>query len=105
MRKILWIALLAGKVNADFSASTGIHDGEGVIKQLLVGASTAQLCSTLLMNGRDRIGEVIRDLSSWMDGKGYRAVSDFRGLLSQEDSTDPAAYERSQYIKALTGVS
>ena len=64
-----------------------------------------QLCSTLLKNGRDRIGEVLEDIRTWMDRKGYATVAEFNGLLCQEHSEDPGSYERNQYIKALTGVS
>jgi len=33
-----WVALLAGKLKCDIAASTGIHNHETVIKQLLAGA-------------------------------------------------------------------
>ena len=33
-----WIAIMANKVDCDLAASTGVHDGEAVIKQLLAGA-------------------------------------------------------------------
>ncbi len=101
-----WIALLSGDIeDADFAAATGIHDGEAVIKQLLVGARAVQVCSTLYRNGLGRIGEMLRALSAWMDGRGYGAIADFNGLLCQERSEHPEAYERSQYIKALVGIS
>lgn len=98
-----WIALMAGEVPADFSAATGIHDAEGVIKHLLAGASSVQLCSTLLKNGVNRITDIITGIEEWMDRKGYSKISDFNGLLSQENSSHPEAYERSQYIKSVVG--
>ncbi len=100
-----WIALMAGEVSADFSAATGVHDTEGVIKHLLAGAKSAQLCSTLLKNGVNRIGEITGGLESWMDRKGYSKISDFNGILSQENSSHPESYERSQFIRSVVGVS
>ncbi len=100
-----WIALMAGEVPADFSAATGVHDAEGVIKHLLAGASSVQLCSTLLKNGVGRITDILRGLEEWMDKKEYGKISDFNGILSQENSSHPEAYERSQFIKSVVGLS
>ncbi|MBA4321959.1 MAG: diguanylate cyclase, partial [Odoribacter sp.] len=40
-----WVALLAGKIKCEIAASTGIHNHETVIKQLLAGADAVQLVS------------------------------------------------------------
>jgi dihydroorotate dehydrogenase (fumarate) len=100
-----WVALMSGEMECDLSASTGVHDGTAVIKQLLAGARTVQVCSVLMDHGMDRVGQMLSDLSEWMDRKGYASISDFNGLLCQERSAHPEAYERSQYIKALVGIS
>lgn len=100
-----WIALMSGEVNADLSAATGIHDGNSVIKQLLAGASTVQLCSVLMNDGLEIIGEMNSFLEDWMEDKQYESIADFRGILSQKSSEHPESYERTQYIKALVGIS
>ncbi|MCK5197337.1 MAG: dihydroorotate dehydrogenase-like protein [Spirochaetales bacterium] len=100
-----WIALMSGEVSADFSAATGIHDAEGVIKHLLAGAKSVQLCSALLKNGVSRISDIKTEIETWMEKKEYGKISDFNGILSQENSTHPEAYERSQFIKSVVGVS
>ena len=46
-----WILLLAGKIDSDLAATTGIHDGLDVAKQLLAGAAVTQICSTIYSNG------------------------------------------------------
>lgn len=99
-----WIALMSGEVPADFSAATGIHDGESVIKHLLAGARSVQLCSTLLKNGISRISDIKKEIKMWMEKKEYGKISDFNGILSQENSTHPEAYERSQFIKSVVGL-
>ena len=100
-----WIALLAGELDIDFAAATGIHDGKGVVKQLLVGASSVQLCSTLYRNGISHIQHCLVEIEEWMKRHNYERIEDFRGRLSQKESPNPEAYERSQYIKALVGIS
>jgi len=100
-----WIALLSDKVGCDISASTGIHDASGVIKQLLVGATTTQLCSTLYINGSIRIQEILEDLTRWMEQKKYKNISDFRGKLSLKKADNPVLYHRVQYMKHLTDIN
>lgn len=99
-----WISLLAGRIDCDLAATTGVHTGEDAIKQLLAGATTVQLCSTLYKNGYSRIGQILDDMRQWMEVKGYTRLEDFRGRLSQARSDDPDAFERVQYIKALVGI-
>jgi dihydroorotate dehydrogenase (fumarate) len=99
-----WVALMSGELDCDLSATTGVTDSNAVIKQLLAGAKTAQLCSTLFQNGIEYIKTIQQGLGSWMDRHGYSHVEEFRGMLCQEKSDNPEAYERSQYIKALVGI-
>jgi len=37
------------------------------------------------------------------EGKGYGSLSDFRGKMSQAKSSNPAAYERVQFMKYFGG--
>jgi dihydroorotate dehydrogenase (fumarate) len=100
-----WIALLSGEVECDFAATTGVHDSAGVIKQLLVGAKAVQLCSVLYRNTVAYIKDILTQLEDWMDKHNFNRIEDFCGKLCQEASEHPEAYERSQYIKALVGIS
>lgn len=100
-----WVALMSGEIESDLSASTGIHDSSAVIKQLLAGAKSVQLCSVLMKEGFGSIDTMLQGLGSWMDRKGFEKISDFNGMLCQERSAHPEAYERSQYIKALVGIA
>ncbi|MFP4637320.1 MAG: dihydroorotate dehydrogenase-like protein [Spirochaetaceae bacterium] len=100
-----WISVLYPEVGCDLSASTGVHTGTEAVKLLLAGAQTVQVCSTLYKNGIDRIATIRGDIERWMTEKGYGSVDEFRGRLNQSQSEHPEAYERFQYIKALTGVS
>ncbi len=98
-----WIAIMAERVNCDLAASTGVHDGVALIKQLLAGADAVQVASTLYQNGKGRIGEMLKTLEDWMESKNYSSLSDFRGKMSQAKSSNPAAYERSQFMKYFGG--
>lgn len=99
-----WIALLSGRVSCDLAASTGVHDGAGVIKMLLAGASAVQICSTLYLNGMEQIDRILKQLESWMKKHGSDSIEKIRGKLSQMESDRPELYERLQYIRALVGI-
>ncbi len=94
-----WIALLSGaKIDCDLSASTGAHYHTGVIKQLLAGAQTVQLCSTLYQNGIPYIATILKDLKSWMEGHNFKTIDDFRGKSLENQTTD-ASFERVQFMR------
>ena len=94
-----WIAIMNGRVDCDLAASTGVHDGDGVIKQLLAGANAVQVASTLYRNGLDVVSELNERLVAWMQKKEYETLDDFRGMLSQQSIGNPAAYDRVQFVK------
>jgi len=98
-----WIAIMAERVNCDLAASTGVHDGTALIKQILAGADAVQVASTLYKNGKGQIAEMLKTLKGWMEQKGYASLSDFRGKMSQAKSSNPAAYERVQFMKYFGG--
>lgn len=103
-QSLRWTALLAGRYKIDLSASTGIHDAATVLKFILAGATTVQLCSVLYRNGLDLITTILKDMTTWMESHSIEALPEIRGKLSQMQSNDPELYERLQYIKALVGI-
>lgn len=100
-----WIAIMAQRVSCDLAASTGIHNGEAVVKQLLAGANAVQVASTLYKNGFDRIPEMINFLANWMEEHNYETIDEFRGKMSQASTKNPAAYERVQFMMHFAGLN
>jgi len=98
-----WIAVMAEKVACDLAASTGVHDGAAVIKQLLAGADAVQVVSSLYNNGMEYLKEMLGDLEQWMERKNFSRLSSFKGKMSQDSSSDPAIYERAQFMRYFGG--
>ena len=95
-----WTAIVSGKVpGIDISCSTGVHDWEDVIKCLLAGASTVQMCSALYTHGGEIIAQILTCIEEWMHQVHYESVSQFRGKLSYANIPNPSLYERSQFMK------
>jgi dihydroorotate dehydrogenase (fumarate) len=97
-----WIALLSSKIDCELVASTGIYDAEGVIKYLLAGAFSIQLCSVLYKNKLTSIEKIRRGLEGWMRQKGYNSINDFKGIISKMHEAEPV-FDRVQFIRKTTG--
>ena len=98
---LLWIAVLAGQVDASIAATSGVRSAAEVIKYLLAGADVVMTTSSLLRSGPRHMADLLRGLAQWMVDKGYDDVDQLRGAMSQRQAADPAAYERANYIKVL----
>ena len=96
-----WIAILSPQVSMSLAASGGVDRAPEAIKLLLVGATVVMMCSTLLRNGPARLKEVLLGLRNWMFEREYSSLEILRGSMSHRFTSDPSAFERANYIKAL----
>lgn len=95
-----WVGIVSSLVNQiEVCASTGIHDGEAVIKQLLAGAKTVQVCTALYKNGAEYIKNMNEDIQRWMEKNTFDRIKDFRGRLNYKHIKDPSVFERSQFMR------
>jgi len=99
-----WVALLSNRLRCEVAASTGIHSGQALIKQLLAGAQTVQVASLLYKEGINSVSSLLSELDEWMDKKEFATIDDFRGLLSINRADNPGAYERVQFMKHFSGI-
>jgi len=99
------IALAADIVpGLSLASSTGIHSGEAVVKMLLAGANATQVCSAVYKSGPAIITQMLSFIEKWMADKGFNKIEDFRGLQSYARITEPAAYERSQFMRHFSNM-
>lgn len=94
-----WIALSSGTIKTDFAASTGVHSGEDAVKLLLAGASVVQVASAIYKKGPSAITEMNQFIAEWMKKHEYKLISDFKGKLSFTSMQNPAAWERTQFMR------
>lgn len=98
-----WIAIMSGRVNCSLAASTGIHDGDAVLKQILAGADAVEIASTIYQNGLSQVEKMLEKIQFWMNLKGFENLNDFKGLMNQQKYERPAAFERTQFMKYFRG--
>ena len=101
---LLWIALLYGRVPISLAATTGVQSSTEVIKYILAGADVAMTASALYKHGIGYIKTMNRELESWMFSKEFENIKAFKGIMSQQDISDPTGYERINYMKILGSV-
>ncbi len=97
-----WIAILYKRIAVDFAATGGVYTGEDAVKLLLSGANVTMMASALLKHGIPHLKVVEQQMRDWMEKHEYESVNQMHGALSQIHCDDPSAFERAQYMRALT---
>ncbi len=98
-----WISILAGKVDSSLIASTGVHDGQSIIKEILAGADATQVVSALYKHGIEYIEDMLTELKEWMTRHDFDSLDDFRAKMSQKNIENPAVVERVQFMNYFEG--
>jgi len=98
---LLWLGVLYGRVTPSLAASTGVRTVDDVVKYLLAGADVVMTTSALLQHGIGHMRQLVDGLDDWLERREMQSLTPIRGLLRQRNISDPAAYERANYIKIL----
>jgi len=97
-----WVAILHGRIQADLALTSGVHTANDVLRSIMAGASVTQVASELIAKGPGRATEVLADMEKWMAEFEYISVRQMCGSMSQKAVADASAFERANYMKALT---
>ena len=62
--------------------------GEDVLKYILLGASTVQILSVILVNGWESIARIQNEIAAYMERKGIATLEEIRGVALRK-LTDP----------------
>jgi len=94
-----WVGVLSDKVKTDIAATTGINNGETLLKNLMVGAKAVQIASVLYQNGFQAIGEMLKTVEKYLVSENYNSLNEIIGIVSQKNILHPTIYERAQFMK------
>lgn len=97
-----WIAILYGRVHASLALTTGIHRPTDLVKAILAGANVGMVASVLYRQGISALQTILEGFQTWLAEHEYASVEQARGVLSQAKCPDPTAFERGNYMRALT---
>lgn len=71
---------ITATVKTPVSGIGGIFTWDDVVRYIMAGCPTVQLCSVIYMRGVQVIGEIIKGLEEFMDRKGYKTIKDMLGI-------------------------
>ena len=97
-----WIAILDPVINASLAATTGIYSGQDVLKLLMAGTDATMLCAVLLRDGPAAVGNTLAEIKTWMEAHEYQSVRQMQGSMNHSACSNPGAFERANYMQALT---
>ena len=100
--RLHWVAILFGHIRADLAVTGGVHSGQGVLKAMMAGARVAMCTSALLKHGIDHLTTMRTELATWMETHEYESIRQMQGSMSYRSVTEPAAFQRANYLKVLS---
>lgn len=100
--RLRWVAILYGRIPIDFAITGGVHTAEDVVKSMMAGAKVAMMTSALLKFGIPHLSTVLKKLEQWMNEHEYDSIEIMQGSMSQKSVNEPTAFERANYMHALT---
>jgi dihydroorotate dehydrogenase (fumarate) len=95
-----WIATTRPHLSLYISASGGVGKGEDIIKYIFAGANTVQICSLIYLSGYEVIGTLIKEITSFMERKGYNHFDEIRGKISGKAILGNYEIDRRHYLVA-----
>jgi len=82
------------------SAIGGVETGEDAAQFILLGASTVQVCTGVMVHGYKLAGELCRGLEAFMQKHGFNSIEEFRGHSLQYFTTHAELVRRQHEVKA-----
>jgi len=82
------------------SAIGGVESGEDAAQFILLGASTVQVCTGVMIHGYRLAGRMCEELNAFMDKHGFATIEDFRGHSLQYFTTHADLVRRQIEAKA-----
>ncbi len=101
--RLRWLAILSGHFKGSLACSGGVHSHLDAIKAVMAGADGVQLVSALLRRGPEYLATVREGMVRWMEEHEYASVEQMRASMSHNNSPNPQALERANYMRILQG--
>ncbi|WP_027349443.1 dihydroorotate dehydrogenase-like protein [Halotalea alkalilenta] len=100
---LLWIAVLAGRLDCSLAGSIGVESADQVIKYLLAGADVVMTTSAVMRHGPGHIATLLAGLEAWCEARQVPSLDGLRGVMSRDRLRAHTAgvYERANYIHLI----
>ncbi len=78
----------------------GVETGEDAAQFILLGASTVQVCTGVMIHGYEMVKPMCQQLSAFMDKHNFKSIEDFRGHSLRFFTTHADLVQRQKDAKA-----
>ncbi|MAU01106.1 MAG: dihydroorotate dehydrogenase [Anaerolineaceae bacterium] len=99
--RLRWAAILSSHVKADLALTGGVENGTDIVKGMMAGAKVTAVASVLLKHGIEHIKQILAELEQWLGENEEESIAGIQGIMSQQRVSDPAAFERANYMNVL----
>ncbi|KWW27871.1 MAG: dihydroorotate dehydrogenase (fumarate) [bacterium P3] len=96
---IFWTAVLKKRLTCDLS--TVVHDGDGVVRALLSGATTVHINHLSGHTGADAVQAAADTLHNWMRQNGHDTIDSFRGTGIPPAASQGFLTLRAHYLQRM----
>ncbi len=97
-----WSAILYNNIDTSLCLSTGVRNYKDILKAMMSGADAVAMVGAVMENGPKHIKKSLKKLEKWMQEKEYVSIEQMKGSISLTHTSNPAAYERANYMRVLT---
>ena len=98
------VATVAQTVDIPVSGVGGVSEAKHLLEYIMLGASTVQIGTAVMLKGKSFISQMLKELETWMTQHGEGSIENIRGrALGNMKSFDEMRYEPS--ISTVTGVA
>ncbi len=101
--RLRWLAILSGHVKGSLACTGGVHTPLDAVKAVMAGAHAVQVVSALLQRGPAYLATLRDGMASWMEEHEYASLEQMQGSMSHQNSPNPQALERANYMRILQG--
>jgi dihydroorotate dehydrogenase/Pyruvate/2-oxoacid:ferredoxin oxidoreductase delta subunit len=81
---LAYVSSMASSVKVPISGVSGVVNWKDVVKYIMVGATTVQVCGAVFAEGYRVIKKIVDGFESYMQKKGYKTIEEFRGMLLKD---------------------
>ena len=99
--RLRWLAVLSGQFQGSLAVTGGVHNALDAVKAVMTGAHAVQMVSALLRRGPETLVRVRGELARWLEEHGYDSLKQMQGSMGYGRGANPAAFERSNYMRIL----
>ncbi len=97
------VATILQTVDIPVSGIGGISKGKHALEYIMIGASTVQVGTAVMLHGKGIVGHILDEMKGWMKDHGYRSLDQVRGkALQNMKSFDEMRFEPT--VSTATGV-